>query len=108
MKRFVSALAFLLFWLNQMPETITINIEDPVLRTEWEDFKRKFNKTYASGSEEERRYNVYLDTKRIVDAHNQRYANGEVTFKMGINQFSDMTKEEFSNTHLGFKNVTRN
>lgn len=32
--------------------------------------------------------------KRIVE-HNEKFANGETTYTMGINQFTDLKPEEF-------------
>lgn len=34
--------------------------------------------------------------------HNERYENGEESYTMGINQFSDLTKEEFQK-FIGYK-----
>ncbi len=36
---------------------------------------------------------------------NKHNSNPENTWKMGINQFSDLTKQEFVNTYLGEKNT---
>lgn len=37
------------------------------------------------------------------EAHNEQFKKGEVTFEKGINQFSDLTPEEFSNLNHGLR-----
>ncbi|XP_031779205.1 crustapain isoform X1 [Nasonia vitripennis] len=66
---------------------------------EWEQYKIKFNKKYANPEEEQRRYKIYLDTKKKVEEHNVKYNNGEVSFSLGINHFADRTPEELKSMH---------
>jgi len=37
---------------------------------------------------------IFLDHKQLIARHNERYYKGEVKYKMGLNQFSDMRHEE--------------
>merc|ERR1712136_155727 len=69
----------------------------------WKLFKLSFKKEYESEALENLRRNVFLDNKRAIDEHNARYEEGKVSFKMGLNQFSDMTLKEFSDTNNGFR-----
>ncbi|KAL7738233.1 hypothetical protein ACLKA6_006565 [Drosophila palustris] len=66
-----------------------------VQAAEWEAFKLEFNKNYEDESEDRQRMQVFQDNKRIIDAHNQRWAAGEESYEMGINQFTDLLEEEF-------------
>jgi len=68
------------------------------LQNEWEMYKMKHGKEYATPAEEERRRSIWLDNIHNVAEHNKK----ENDFTMAINQFSDMTNEEFNN-YLGYK-----
>jgi DNA-directed RNA polymerase beta' subunit len=65
------------------------------LDEEWEAYKTTFKKTY-SAEEDERRKQIYIETKKRVEEHNEKFEKGETTFTMGINQFSDQLPEEMS------------
>jgi len=69
----------------------------------WKIFKTSFEKEYESSALESLRKNIFLDNKKIIDEHNERYEAGEVSFEMGINQFSDLTLKEFSDTNNGYR-----
>nr|CAH7736089.1 unnamed protein product [Callosobruchus chinensis] len=62
---------------------------------EWKQFKIQHGKTYRSLLEEKRRFAIFKSNCRTIEEHNKRYYNGEETFEMKINQFGDMTQEEF-------------
>lgn len=62
----------------------------------FEEFKRAFGKKYSSRDEESRRAEIFGDKLNEIRAHNSLQKG----WTMGINQFSDMTFEEFSETIL--------
>ena len=74
---------------------------------QWEDFNLKFNKGYRDLKHESERRIVFESNVDLIERHNDFYEKGLSTYKMGINQFTDMTYEEFSNTIL-METVTPN
>ena len=67
----------------------------------WEAYKVKFGKQY-SPDEEVVRYARWKQTVHEVELHNSQYANS-IGYTQGINQFSDMTHEEFKAKMLTLK-----
>lgn len=70
------------------------------LNEKWEEFKLEYNKVYQF-SEEAMRKEIFAKNLEDVDSHNKRFLAGEETYEKGINQFSDMTYEEFAKEYLG-------
>ncbi|CAH1159316.1 unnamed protein product [Phyllotreta striolata] len=69
---------------------------------EFDAFKVKYNKQY-SPQEEAQRFKNFQENLQHIRDNNAKYDNGEVSFKEGINQFSDLSPEEFSQHHTGLK-----
>jgi C1A family cysteine protease len=69
---------------------------DVVLFEEW---IQTYQKKYSSPAEKNFRLSVFLKTKEHVEATNAIQEN----YKLGLNKFSDMTKEEFSIKYLGYR-----
>lgn len=61
------------------------------------------SKTYRNFFEDSRRMNTYLDNRRRINEHNQLYDSGNVTFRMGLNEYSDLSDDEFSAQMNGAK-----
>lgn len=76
-----------------------------VKNAEWEQYKQKHDKVYKSAVEDRRRMKIYFESKKLVQAHNAKYENGQVTFKMGLNRFADWTNEEYKITMLSPRNA---
>ncbi|XP_074596659.1 crustapain-like [Brevipalpus obovatus] len=71
---------------------------------EWTKFKAQFGKEYATAEEEAQRHSIFVKNMEKVKQHNERAKNGQVSYTLGMNKFADLTFEEFSKTHFGFKN----
>ncbi|XP_030081570.1 digestive cysteine proteinase 2-like [Drosophila hydei] len=84
---------------------LALSYED-VLEAEWQTFKEEHDKSYQDASEEQLRRRIFKDNKEMIDRHNARYAAGEETWEMGVNQFTDMLLEEFRAQMLGGFNKT--
>ncbi|XP_019871022.1 procathepsin L [Aethina tumida] len=68
---------------------VTANQQD------FENFKIQHGKVYRSSVEQRLRYQIYLNNLQEIEEHNARYEKGLTTYKKAVNQFADMTKEEF-------------
>ena len=78
---------------------VTVKNED--IRDDWEifyDFQERFSKKYDDSFELEDRFNIFRENIHNIISHN---AMANKTFTMDINQFSDLTEEEFRSKHVG-------
>ncbi|KAL1131617.1 hypothetical protein AAG570_011231 [Ranatra chinensis] len=60
-------------------------------------------KAYSNEDEEKERFDIFKENKKKIDEHNEKYEKGEVTWKMGLNAFSDLKPEEFKGMMGGVK-----
>jgi len=72
---------------------------------EWQQFKTNHKKVYGSEHEESRRFQIFHNNLRSIEEHNQRYSNGEISYRLGVNHLTDMLPEEV-NTLLNGYNAT--
>jgi len=67
---------------------------------QWEEFRLKFKKSYRGIDQESERKAIFMAHLDAIEEHNAKFQAGLSTYKQGINQFSDLTFEEFENTVL--------
>ena len=67
-----------------------------VRASEWSSYKNAFLKEYSSNIETKRRKAIYEENLSKIKEHNEKFENNLTTFKLGVNEFSDMSFEEFS------------
>lgn len=65
-----------------------------------ERWMAKFGRVYTDADEKLRRREVFAANVRHVDAVNRA---GNLTYTLGLNQFSDLTDDEFLEAHLGYR-----
>lgn len=58
-------------------------------------------KRYDTPDEYRKRKAIFSKTLQQIDSHNFRFKRGLETFEMGVNQFSDITDEEFEAFYVG-------
>ncbi|XP_055327890.1 procathepsin L-like [Paramacrobiotus metropolitanus] len=68
---------------------------DSDLDSDWKAWKIQHGKTYAGEEEHHRRITWENNVKQITH-HNIQYSLGKTTYTMGVNQFTDLTLDEFS------------
>lgn len=78
-------------------------IEDPEYAFHFGKFVSKFNKTYNHG-ETEYRFGVFKKNFDGIVAHNQQ----NLPWTLDVNEFADLTQEEFFSTRLGFQPLIKN
>ena len=66
-------------------------------KMEFQNFIQQFGKTYKDDVERAVRFNIFKDNLNLINHHNSL----NLAYTEGINQFSDMTEEEFSTKFLG-------
>ncbi|PVD36390.1 hypothetical protein C0Q70_03372 [Pomacea canaliculata] len=70
---------------------------------EWETFKRNFHKVYRDSREETYRRSVFQTHLDFIRQHNLEADLGLYTFRVGVNEYADMTNEEFVRVMNGFR-----
>ncbi|XP_037417756.1 ervatamin-B-like [Triticum dicoccoides] len=65
-----------------------------------ERWMAKFGRAYTDADEKSRRREVFAANVQHVDAVNRA---GNLTYTLGLNQFSDLTDHEFLEAHLGYR-----
>jgi hypothetical protein len=83
----------------------------PDYEVQWEQFKAKYGKAYTrspggtlSGTDEEgERFAVFKSNLDFIRATNSQ----NLSFQLGVNEFADLTSEEFAATHTGFRTLWR-
>jgi C1A family cysteine protease len=85
---------------------LILNRTDPCILSsseteEWSHFntfRERFNRSYTNIQELTERFHVFRENFRIINRHNLDYTNN---FTMGINQFTDLTPDEFKSQYVG-------
>ncbi|XP_076252091.1 digestive cysteine proteinase 2-like [Rhynchophorus ferrugineus] len=76
------------------PNPINLDLNPITIAQQWMKFKRENGKMY-NDLEEKLRFDIFTENIKKIVMHNQKYFNGLIHYHIGINQFSDLTKNEF-------------
>ncbi|XP_053157935.1 procathepsin L-like [Hemicordylus capensis] len=76
---------------------------DPALEQAWNDWKSTHNKVYSKEVEEAFRRGIWEKNLKTIEHHNWEASLGQHTYELGMNQFGDLTNEEFNRKMNGFR-----
>ncbi|XP_058982115.1 cathepsin L [Musca domestica] len=78
-----------------------------VIKEEWHAYKLEHRKTYNNDMEERFRFKIFTENRHKIAKHNQLYATGKVSYKLGLNKYADMLHHEFRETMNGYNHTLR-
>ena len=95
--------------VNSEPTLITTGTSNHEVMNLYLRFVAEFGKQYASKEHMDERYEIFKDNYEKVLNHNSSVdeEGRPPSFEMGINQFSDLTEEEFMADRFGAKPPAR-
>jgi len=75
----------------------------PDVHKAWNEFKELYKKAFATAKDDLNRMHIWLDNLAHIEAHNAKYRAGEISFKLEMTQYGDLSHEEFQvrNGYLG-------
>merc|ERR1712212_965689 len=71
------------------------------LDTEWEAFKVKYGKGFLSATHHDERKSIFAANLERIEKPNAEHAEGKHSYWLGVNQFADLTNDEFVDLHTG-------
>lgn len=77
-----------------------------IVKEEWRTYKLSHSKKYDSEVEEKFRMKIFMENKHKIAKHNQKYAQGLVSYKLSVNKYADLLHHEFANIMNGFNRST--
>ncbi|XP_010499431.1 PREDICTED: zingipain-2-like [Camelina sativa] len=78
--------------------TSRITLHEPSTVNYHQQWMIQFSRVYKDGSEREMRLNVFKENLKFIENFNNM---GNQSYKLGVNEFTDLTDEEFLATHTG-------
>ncbi|XP_065855291.1 senescence-specific cysteine protease SAG39-like [Euphorbia lathyris] len=75
-------------------------LQDASVRAQHEQWMARYGRVYKDSNEKEMRFNVFKQNVHLIESFNKDEAK---SFKLGINQFADLTNEEFKTSRNRFK-----
>ncbi|KAG5684566.1 hypothetical protein PVAND_013791 [Polypedilum vanderplanki] len=84
----------------------TVGFLSETIEERWVQYKIDQNKNYLP-EDDKKHFEIFKNNVKIIDEHNVKFNNGESTYQMGLNQFTDMDPKEYSTYYGGLRNPRR-
>ncbi|KAJ4713678.1 putative Cysteine protease [Melia azedarach] len=93
------ALIFVLLGIC-IPQGMSRTLQDVTMYERYQQWMARYGRVYENSIEQEKRFNIFKENVARIEAFN--YAN-EKPYKLAVNEFADLTNEEFKTTRNRFK-----
>ncbi|PHT57030.1 Cysteine proteinase RD21a [Capsicum baccatum] len=108
-KTVITALLFTLFSSLSYAIDMSIidyknNQDEEVMKEIYEQWLAEHGKVYNALGEKDKRFEIFKDNLRFIEEHNNLENR---TYKVGLNQFADLTNEEYGAMYLGTRSDAR-
>lgn len=93
MKNLISITIFFTFWTcAYQAMSMTVLESSVTAETRHEQWMKEFGRSYEDDAEKEKRFKIFAEKLEYIERFNR---DGNETYELGLNQFSDLTYEEF-------------
>ncbi|NP_001312662.1 cysteine proteinase COT44-like precursor [Nicotiana tabacum] len=89
---------------NHYARKWTLQSDEDQVKNRYEMWLAEHGRAYNALGEKEKRFEIFKDNLRFIEGHNN---SGNRTYKVGLNQFADLTNEEYRTMYLGTKSDAR-
>jgi C1A family cysteine protease len=87
-------------WISQ---AMSRTLLEAALAKRHEQWMAQYGRNYADSVEKEKRFKIFKDNAGFIDKFNNEVNH---TYKLSVNEFSDLTNEEFLASHTGYKKIS--
>ncbi|XVF14539.1 hypothetical protein REPUB_Repub09cG0070100 [Reevesia pubescens] len=94
------ALIIFIVGANLVCEATSRSLQDASIYEKHEKWMVRYGRVYQDNNEREKRFKIFKENVAHINSFNS--ANGK-TYKLGVNQFADLTNEEFTASRNRFK-----
>lgn len=88
--------------VSQATSRVTFN--KPLIADHHQQWMTRFSRVYTNELEEKMRFDVFRKNLKFIEEFNKK---GDKSYRLGVNEFSDWTEEEFIATHTGLKGINK-
>ena len=74
----------------------------------WNTWTAQHGRNYSTHYEYNMRRSIFLNNLDLINKHNEEFDKGMHNYSLGMNQFGDMTSEEWSSKMFGYNNNKNN
>ncbi|XP_030043738.1 cathepsin K isoform X2 [Microcaecilia unicolor] len=96
-----------MWWFNAvvllLPTVLAAQNPEESLDSQWEEWKKTYNKQYNSKVDELQRRLIWEKKLKYITIHNLEFSLGKHTYELAMNHLGDMTSEEVMRTMTGLK-----
>ncbi|KAG9439518.1 hypothetical protein H6P81_019699 [Aristolochia fimbriata] len=97
---FVLLILSMFFLQGILSRTLLDQFETMIMKSRHEEWMVRFGRVYENAAEKEHRFKIFEANMEYIESFNN--AAGK-SYKLGANQFADLTNEEFKATRNGFR-----
>ncbi|XP_044496468.1 zingipain-2-like [Mangifera indica] len=84
-------------------QVMSSGFQEAEIALKHEEWMVRHGRTYRDQTEKEMRFEVFKQNLGLIEKFNKE---GNRSYKLGINRFSDLTQQEFVALHTGYENVS--
>ena len=84
------------------PGSASMHVSPSTSDYHWSSWIVQNGRNYTTQHEYNTRRSIFMNNLDMINKHNAEHANGMHNYTMGMNQFGDLTREEWAAQSLGY------